>query len=113
MPDCGANPSQQFARTERFGHIVVSSQLQEQDFVGNGSYSAEYNNRYSRGLLPDTRADVLPRMARQTQVENNGRRSNGSEVCECRFTVISDVYFVSPRFKKAFQCLLNNSIIVD
>src|SRR3954469_21475733 len=31
----GANPSQQFARTERFGHVVVRTKFKKKNFVGD------------------------------------------------------------------------------
>src|SRR5450755_1895429 len=45
MAEGGTYASQQFARAERLGHIVIGTQLKQQDFVGDVAGGAEHDDR--------------------------------------------------------------------
>ena len=69
-PQHGAHPRQKLARAERFGQIIVRSELEPHDPIGFIAYAGQHDDRNSR-LPAQCARDRHPVLARQAQVQNH------------------------------------------
>ena len=70
--DCGVDPGGEFARAEGFGDVVIGSELEEEDFVGNFSDGAEDDDRSLAGLGFEFLTQFAAGDMGEDQVENDG-----------------------------------------
>ncbi len=82
VAECGPNAGQQFAWTERLGDVVVRSQLQQQDFVGDVTGCTKHDNRQRRGDSLDLLTYVPSGNLGQAQIQDYGCRRGRLEAVE-------------------------------
>jgi len=73
-PDGGVDPGREFARAEGLGDVVVCSEFEEKDLVGDFSDGAEDNDGGFAGLGLESLAEFATGDVGEDQVEDDGER---------------------------------------
>src|SRR5271166_461624 len=113
MPQRCAHAGQQLARTERLSYVIIRSQLEQQNLVGNVAGGAENDDRQSGGQRLDLFAQVAPGKLRQTQVKNNNCGRRCLKAIERSFSIPLHFDGVAFGFEQTLQGLLDGGIVFD
>src|SRR5215472_105542 len=108
-----SDSSKKLLRAERLGYVVVSSQFQQQNLIGNVRCRTQNDDGQARVLALDFATNVFSRQGRQSKIENDGCRGCRSEGLQRRLAVGPQVNLVAFWFKQPLQAPLNGQIIFN